>query len=310
LPVPPEFDLPATVERERGRLPQDACEVPSMLSYDERALLHWAAREGFGAKGEIIDAGCYLGGSTLPLAYGAMRSPRPSRVHSFDLFRIAGEWERTYFKSDFPFAVGARTIGLFEQNIRPVRARVDVHDGDLLAFQWPGEAISTLFVDIAKSWATKDHVVEQFFPHLQADSVVIQQDLVHFGHPWCAMVMELLQEHFEYLGYVYYSSAVYRVRTPVPVDRLPTGLLDCCTADEALALIDRCADRIGEPAAGQIRLAGAVALASYGDAQRARERLATVEAEYNDERVPYISQGLEATRTYIDDLESGAATVG
>jgi hypothetical protein len=66
----PDFELTATVERERPLVAQEALEVPSMLSHDERVLLHWAAREGFGAVGATIDAGCYLGGSTLPLGLG------------------------------------------------------------------------------------------------------------------------------------------------------------------------------------------------------------------------------------------------
>ncbi len=300
------FDLAATVAAEHGLLPHKALAIPSMLSYEERALLHWAAREGCGAAGQVIDAGCYLGGSTLSLATGLSRSAKDPgdsrRVHSFDLFIVGGERERVYFEADFPFEVGADIRPLFEANVAPVRSLVEVHAGDVLHTTWSGERIGTLFVDIAKSWATNDHVVRQFFPPLVPGSVVIQQDLVHWGHPWCALTMEWLIDHFEYLGHVSFSSAVYRVRHPIPVDDLPTDLLDRLSAEEALGLIDRCAERIGEPFAGFVRLAGATALISFGDYAGARARVGEVRENYGDDTVPYISEGFVLAQL-IDELE-------
>ena len=306
------FDLSATVEQERRRVPQAVFDLPSMLSYEERALLHWAAREGFRTPGATVDLGCYLGGSTLPLALGlAERDPdQQLRLHSYDLFLISGEWERQYFSADQHFEVGSSLFPLFERNIAAVRDRVIVHQGDVHAEHWDGAGISTLFIDIAKSWGTHDHVVREFFPSLMPDSLVIQQDLVHFGHPWCAIAMELLADHFEFLGHVWFGSAVYRtLGRPIPVEELPTDLLSRLSADEALALVDRCAERVGEPFAGQLRLAGAGALACYREFDRARERVAEVQASYDDDLVPYISQGFEQMPQWIDDVESGAATV-
>lgn len=54
--------LAECIRREQARLPPGVLEVPSMLSYEERALLHWAGREGCGAEGQLVDAGSYLGG--------------------------------------------------------------------------------------------------------------------------------------------------------------------------------------------------------------------------------------------------------
>jgi hypothetical protein len=313
------FDLAAAVERERALLPKAVFDLPSMLSYEERALLHWATREGFRPTAATIDLGCYLGGSTLPLALGLARreealpaSERPAEpfgVHSYDLFVIGGEWERQYFAEGEDFEVGASLRPKFERNIVPVRSRVTIHEGDVHRERWTGGGISTLFVDIAKSWSTHDHVVSEFFGDLLPDSLVIQQDLVHFGHPWCAIAMELLEDHFEFLGHVWFGSAVYRTRSAPPADSLPTRLLERLSAGEALALVDRCAERIGEPFAGQVRLAGAGALACYGEFDRARERVADVQASYDDDRVPFISQGFEQMPRWIDDVESGAAVV-
>jgi hypothetical protein len=306
-PAAAAFDLAGVVERERPLVPLPAMQVASMLAYEERALLHWAGRESFGA---LVDAGCFLGGSTLALGFGLRSSGRTDgRIHSYDLFEVGGEWERIYFPDDFPFAIGTTTLPLYESHIAPVRELVEVHHGDVRGFRWRGEPIGTLFIDIAKSWGVHDHVLGQFFPSLVPGSLVIQQDLVHFGHPWCAISMELLDEHVEYLGHVHFSSAVYRVRCPIARAALPTRLLERLTADEALALVDRCAERVGEPMAGQVRLAGAGALACWGEFGRARERVGEVAARYDDSTVPFISSGLGLMPQWIDGVESGEQPV-
>jgi hypothetical protein len=314
--VASDFELAAELKREQPLVPRAAFDVPSMLSYDERVLLHWAARQGFGAVGATVDAGCYLGGSTLPLGFGLRRAGRntfegrPRRVHSFDLFVVGGEWERPYYPEDFPFEVGASITPLYERHIEPITELVQIYHGDLLGFRWAGDPISTLFVDIAKSWQVNDHVVEQFFPSLLPDAVVVQQDLVHWGHPWCAIVMELLSDYVEFLGHVFFSSAVYRVREPIPDSILPTRLLERLSAEEALALVDRCAGRIGTPFAGQVKLAGAAALACFGEFDAARTRVRELAGKYDDENAPYISQGFEQLPPWIDGIESGATPVG
>ena len=48
-----------------------------------------------------------------------------------------------------------------------------------------------LFVDIAKTWALNDVVIEQFFPRLiPGRSVVVQQDYAFAFRPWVAITME------------------------------------------------------------------------------------------------------------------------
>jgi hypothetical protein len=308
-------ELAATLKREWALVPQAVFDVPSMLSFDERVLLHWAARQGVGAVGATVDAGCYLGGSTLPLGFGLRESAehtfegRPRRVHSFDLFVVGDDWERIYYPEDFSFEVGKSIISLYERHIAPVRELVQIYHGDLLGFRWAGEPISTLFIDVTKTWQLSDHVVEQFFPSLLPDAVVVHQDLVHWAHPWCAIVMEMLSDYVDFLGHVFFSSAVYRVREPIPNSALPTGLLERLSAEEALALVDRCAERIGTPFAGLVKLAGAGALACFGEFEAARARVRELVGTYDDENAPYISQGFEQMPRWIDGIESGAEPV-
>jgi hypothetical protein len=117
--------------------------------------------------------------------------------------------------------------------------------------------------------------------------------------------MELLDDYVEYLGHVHFSSAVYRVREPIPHNTLPTRLLERLAADDALRLVDRCAERVGEPMAGQLRLAGAGALLSWREFDLARARVREVAARYDDSAVPFISAGLAWMPQWIDGVESG-----
>jgi hypothetical protein len=299
------------VEAERELAEPDILQVGSMLSFDERMLLRWATRAGNPSADAVVDAGCFLGGSTLALASGvAARATAPSPIHVYDLFRYGDASEKAWVPDGLPFAVGASTMPAFEQHVRRVRPMLTLHAGDVREKRWDGEPIGTLFVDIAKSWSTGDAVWNQFFPALvPGESLVIQQDLVHWGHPWCAIVMELLDEHFEYLGWTWYSSAVYRTKRPVTRGDLPRSLLRDVSPDDKLALPDRAAERLGEPIAGSVRLSGAVVLAAHGRFEPARERVDAIRAAYGDEHIPYISEGYAYLDNWIAGVENGTIAV-
>lgn len=293
-------------------MPDAVMRMPSMMSYGERTLLHWAARAGLRGPGTIVDAGCFLGGSTLPLGLGVLRREaeegaqgKAARVHSFDLFQVGAERERVYFDDSFEFEIGASTIALYKRNIAPISDRVIIHAGDLNGLERWDEDISLLFVDIAKSWETNDTVVTRFFPLLVPDALIIQQDLVHAAHPWCALAMELLSDHFEYVGHVPFGSAVYRVVSPIPRSDVPTNLVELLTADDAVRLIERCAERVGPPYEGFVRLAAATAIMWYEQAERAREIIAGVAADYTDETLPWISEHVAMTLQFVNDVEAG-----
>jgi hypothetical protein len=307
-------DLRVTIDAERKLAPPELYEVGSMLSYDERLLLHWAARTG--PAGAIVDLGSFLGGSTLALAHGARaREPRGSdrgpvarvdspRVHAYDRFELCEDWEHTWLPEGFTLGIGDSTRGVFEHNIAAVRDLVEVHEGDVQQQTWHG-AISVLFVDITKSWETADAVWRTFLPALiPGESLVIQQDLAHWGHPWCAIIMELFADRFEYLGWVWFSSAVYQSTASISAVDLPVSTLDALSSDEALELVDRAAARLGEPIAGSVRLSGALVLGVYGCYDAARNRVGEIRDGYGTS-IPYIDDGLAWYEWWLDAVEAG-----
>jgi hypothetical protein len=288
-----------TLEVERELVPADVYDVGSMLAYDERQLLHWAARTG--PRGAIVDLGSFLGGSTLALASGAEH--RDASVDAYDRFRLAADWERHWLPGGTGLELGESTRPVVERNIARVLDRVTIHEGDVENHGWDGSPIGVLFVDITKSWAATDFVWQSFMPALVPDAVVIQQDLVHWGHPWCAVLMEHLHEHFEYLGWVWFSSAVYRCISPPPPPTMP--LLDVFSCEEMSELVARAARRVGEPGAGEIRLSAVGVYCAFERYDQAREVVGEIARDYDNDRLPYIEEGFETLTQWIDDVEAG-----
>jgi Methyltransferase domain len=294
-------ELQKVLEAERAFMPHDVYEVNSMLSYDERLLLHWAARTG--PPGAIVDLGSFVGGSTLALASGAEH--RDMGVFAYDRFVLSSDSERTWMPGA-ELAVGDSTLPVFEHNTRRVHDRLTVRAGDVEEHGWTDGPIGVLFIDITKSWRTADFVWRTFLPALVPGALVIQQDLAHWGHPWCAVVMEHLSESFDYLGWVWFSSAVYRCRRPI--SDVPVPMLERFTCDEMLSLIDRAAARVGEPVAGSIRMSAVVVLAANERFDEARDRVAQIRSEYDDTVLPHIGEGLVISDRWIDDVQDGRAT--
>jgi hypothetical protein len=281
--------------------------APSMLSYEERALLRWAARTVDVPRGVIVDAGAFLGGSALALADGlrARGGSGPS-IHSYDLFRFAGDWERHWVPDGFDFTIGGSSEAIFAHTVREAEDLVVSHPGDIREARWAGAPINVLFVDVAKSWRTADHVAATFLPSLvPGESLVIQQDQVHWGHPWCAIQMELLSDHFEFLGWAWFSSAVYRSTSPVPAGALPPSLLRDLPLDDKLELVRRFARRLNGPIAESVRLSAAEVFAAHGRYDEARAVGDEVEATVGDDELPYISEGFQYLRDRFAKLESG-----
>jgi hypothetical protein len=198
-----------------------------MLSEQELTLLYELAA-AYDGRGDIIDAGAFLGGSTIALAAGLRDNPMPldkrRRIHSYDYFR-ADRFTRNYLPDAED---GTSTRPHYDGVIAGVRELIDVHEGDIAGFPWPAEReVNILFIDIAKSWATNDVVVQQFFPRLIPDvSTVIQQDYHWPGVPWLPITMELFADRFTYLGSMPAASAVYRCRARIAREEIPARLRD------------------------------------------------------------------------------------
>ena len=243
-----------------------------MLTYGERALLYSLGREARPGM-SIVDAGCFLGGSTAALALGASEAllePRPL-IHSYDLFRVDHSALTHYGALIGDRELGADLLPVFEDAVGEDLLRyVEVHAGDLLAERWGGDPIDVLFVDVAKSWELSDHVAHEFFPALlPGRSVVVQQDYIHEWLPWIHIAMQLLDRSFERVAVVPGSpSVVYACTRAVKPADLPEHLRELPKAQLEQLFDDAVAPYDGEDRS-ILECARAVMLADFYGGDRA-----------------------------------------
>src|SRR5207248_5260678 len=90
-------------------LPVDATGIPTMLSKDERRVLYGLARDYARDDAAIVDAGCFLGGSTAALLSGVRDRPQTwsgPPIASYDLFRVEAYTVGKFFGDDPSVRVG------------------------------------------------------------------------------------------------------------------------------------------------------------------------------------------------------------
>jgi hypothetical protein len=131
-------------------LPQS---VATMLAFGERQMLYWLARE-LPIPGVIVDAGCFIGGSTQALAAGfaanASTTGKLGRIHTYDMFLAPRDGYSLNLIGNGK-KPGDTIFDVFNANVGMLLPLVAPHVGDFLSFGPPAEPINLLFVDIAKS---------------------------------------------------------------------------------------------------------------------------------------------------------------
>lgn len=271
--------------------------VTTMLSDSELRMLHWLARNMPRPPGAcIVDAGCFLGGSTVALASGGRSGGHPTPIHSYDMFLAPNDAYSQRLIGNR--SVGASVFDLYEANVAPWRDLVTPHVGDFMTAPPPDEAIALLFVDLTKTWELNDRMVQQYFPKLiPGASIVIQQDHNDHSCPWANITMEYYSSSFEYLGDDS-SSRIFLCTAPVEVD--PRPLLDSLPLSEMLALLRRAADRSRHPVPAYMCLVtGAWVVFEFEGAEAA--------IAYLDALPP---QPWEASEPYVDQLRRAFRKLG
>ena len=172
--------------------------VPTMLSRQEQLLYHWITAHWAKGTGEIVDLGCYAGGSTARLAEGHRIARLTSKIHAYDLFRINlwGKKKNLYPAGVAPFE-GDDLLPVAKSLLEPWSDRIELYPGKIEDRCWSGKEIEVLVMDASKNTFTTDRFAEIFFPSLiPGKSLVVQQDYLHWKQPWIAVQMERMAECF------------------------------------------------------------------------------------------------------------------
>ena len=220
----------------------------SLLSAEERKFLFYLAREYFSGSGSIIDAGAFLGGSTLALAKGLSKNSRQiqslPRIHSYDQFIVSPalqDFLRTYFRINKE--IGSSFRYEFNKQIEECESRLVVHEGDILEETWSNSPIEILFIDVCKSRAINSHVVKQFFGSLiPGVTLIVHQDYHHPYHTWIHVTMEYLSDFFEIIEQKIDGSMVFGLRKSISQPRLDQCVAYAFSADEQISLMDAAID--------------------------------------------------------------------
>jgi len=268
-----------------------ARDVPTMLAPEEVDLLYLLARDT-GLDGDVVELGTFLGGSTLALGRGLQDrpgGPGAVRVHTYDTF-VQEAWP------EFGVADGEDVLPRWERTVAPVRSLVDVHPGRLGGSEptpLPAGPVDLLFVDVVKEASTVTPVLHDFVARTRPGSVLVHQDMFHWGSPWVLVTVEALWDRFAYVGHVARASGVLVVAEPLEREARGTDWGAISPAAQ-LALIDALAARFEHPTLRGSVEAAAVYLAKLHDPTTYRRRLERARAQDPGPRV----------RRFLDEVEA------
>jgi hypothetical protein len=264
--------------------PERVGAIPAMITDDERRLLYWLTREYFTGEGAILDAGCYLGGSTAALAAGlADRAEVPpgAKITSYDLF-LLDYFMLVDIPDDMGLDEGDSFRPVFDRHLAGYEQFLDVREGNILEHGWSGEPIEIAFLDVLKSWPINDFVLEEFFGSMiPGRTIIVQQDFVHEFAPWIHVTMGMLSPYVELLDMFEVCSSVYLLKAPIPEAVLKTKTGKDLTPAEIIGYMDTAI----EPATGEVRgtleAAKATLLRLVEGREAMEAQLDAIEAEYD-----------------------------
>ena len=203
-----------------GVLPQHLAQFPSMMSVDEKRLLFGAASKYFSGQGLIIDAGIFLGGSTLCFGeglrvnsrFGSLRNKFAKPIISFDRAIVSARMPDFFKRNNVELdaAPGDSFADYLKNAIKPVEDLVDLRIGDIVeTMKTLDEPIEILFLDVLKTPEVSKAVLSHFFPMLvPGRSIVVQQDYIYERLDYIKTDQEIFGDYFTYIGEVG-SSAIF-----------------------------------------------------------------------------------------------------
>ena len=255
--------------------------VRSMISLEEKRLLHWLARTWYSGDGEIVDLGCFVGAETVVFADGVLRNrrrasfPNRPRVHAFELFPHKIDEQSAQWRSE------TTLINEYWDNIAPFAGAISTYAGDLRGIKWPASRkIEILFNDASKSPDVNFHVIREFFPHLTPGrSVLIQQDYYDDRY-WVSLSMAKLEGFFRPFAGPIGGTRAYLYTEPLNEQAIAAAVAVDWPAD--LALLEAAAAQTEGWRRELMALGCARFLIRHGAFERAEETLQAVQRKWPD----------------------------
>ena len=300
--------------------------VPTMISPEEKQYLYWLGATAWSGRGDVVEIGPWLGGSTVCLAAGMKASPHDAtgRLHVYDNFL----W-RTFMaaRAPLPIEPGDSFEPYFRENLRDYDEIVnssaralpdedidsDREAGDKRFHEdarvpqldsFPGESVEIVFIDGAKSWRGMRHLLSVARGHLiPGVSLLVCQDFKYWGTYWVPVMMARLGRWVTPVHNVRGATTVtFRVESEIPVDfveQLEDHVRDL-PVEETLAGIDRAAawlDAAGDRAGSAgVSLCRVSFLSHHGDPEAAAREFTSIQQRWP---LSAGTAGLERARAYL-----------
>ena len=269
-------------------IPDRIHDAVGMIGPEERRCYWWLARNWLDERGCIVDAGAFVGASSVAFADGAAAAGRRAFqgrpiLHAFDYFSVVDAYvEQTIAASFRRVPMGDSYLPIYERQTAAYRDMIAIRAGDFLTQRWDATPIALLFIDLAKTPALNGHVVAQFFPHLLAGhSLVLQQDYFHCWHPCIHITMEYLKDHFDLVDErVDYQTAIWMHTAPIPREKIDRVSRYDFDAAERLVLLDRLSGRSSPAMRPMIETAKLWQLCLDESYDAARHQLGAIDEAY------------------------------
>lgn len=263
----------------------------SMLSFEERFYLQNYAKNEYTGSGEIVDLGCWLGSSTIPLAVGLDKNsnvnPKTERIHAYDIFT----WQSSYMNQHLigtslegKYKDGDSFVEEFIERIHPWNHLIQVYPGNLNRIGWEQRPIEFLFIDAMKSWELANSILKNFFPSLIPGlSLVVHQDFAHFYQVWIHLIMYRLRDYLVPLEEhpFLYSSKVFRYIKAIPEEFLQSYSLASFSEEEAEAAFDYSLALTPKKLKPNVAAAKVMYFIQVGNVERAKLELSQARAKYS-----------------------------
>jgi hypothetical protein len=164
-------------------VPAQAMHIPNMLEPEAMHYYTWLGRT-LEPAGEIVELGCWMGGSTACLCGGLRQNPRHRNLHVFDGF-IWQDWMSRYATDPTllaRFRDGDCFIDAFLDYCAPFRDLLEVtqgrlpfdgDDGTLAPIRWHGEAIGAIIVDHSDRYEANVQAWEVFAQYFVPGETIV-----------------------------------------------------------------------------------------------------------------------------------------
>jgi hypothetical protein len=207
-------------------------ELLGMTSKSEQDYLEAYSRERYIGKGKIIDLGCFLGATTIPLVKGLLKNEKiaesDKKVFAYDAFIWYEGMDDAVAGSTLSgnYRVGDSFLEEYKKRIQRYSDRIEIHEGNLSEARWAGGKIEFLLVDAMKNWDLTNAIFRNFYGSLIPNQAfVMQQDFAHYFVSWIHLLHWRFRDYFEFEAEIPASSSVvFKYVREIPEEQLQIKL--------------------------------------------------------------------------------------